>query len=339
MVVWIVPIAVFLLCLLAEWLHARRTKRIAYLAFSPAARPRNWVAAAPLMRSVATASVAWGLIVLLNLHGGTWRPELPKENDAAVAHHLVIALDVSPSMHLKDAGRNGRQSRGERARDVLRSVVERLDIRRTRISVIAFYSQARPVVVDTFDGEVVANILDDLPLEHAFAPGKTNMYEAVKSAAKIAKPWKASSATLLLVSDGDTLPAEKHPALPAAFANVRIVGVGNPHQGRWIDEHSSRQDARSLKQLAVRLGGRYVNANVKHVPSDDLPELAVSVPHDRKADAGLREAAMFAVVAGSVLLAFLPIALLLAGTAWNPARLQRTRVIQTEQPLSVGGTK
>ena len=261
MVTWGLPIAVFLFCLLAEWLHARRTKRIAYLAFGPSAKPRRWVAAVPLMRALSVAAVIWGLFILKDLHGGSWLPEQRGKIPEDQIHHLVIALDVSPSMLLEDAGPESRQSRGERARDVLRSVIERFGMERTRVSVIAFYGEARPVVVDTSDGEVVSNILQGLPLEHAFAPGKTNMYEAVKTAAELGKSWRAASATLLLVSDGDTLPAEKQPVLPRAFGNVRIIGVGDPHQGQWIDEHSSRQDVRSLKQLALRLDGSYIDAN------------------------------------------------------------------------------
>ena len=80
-----------------------------------------------------------------------------------------------------------------------------------RVSVVAFYSDARPVVIDTFDPEVVANILDDLPLEYAFKPGKTNLYEGVKTAGEVGKAWPVKSATLLLVSDGDTLPARETP--------------------------------------------------------------------------------------------------------------------------------
>ena len=88
---------------------------------------------------------------------------------------------------------------------------------RTRVSIVAFYTEARPVVIDTFDPEVVANILDDLPLEHAFTPGKTNLYEGVKAAGEAGKTWPAKSATLLVVSDGDTLPAKEIPSLPAGL--------------------------------------------------------------------------------------------------------------------------
>ncbi|MCA9069194.1 MAG: VWA domain-containing protein, partial [Planctomycetaceae bacterium] len=293
MVTWGIAIAVFVLGLLAEWLHARRTKRIAYLAFGPSAKPRRWVSGVPVLRSLSLAAVVWGLLILRDLHGGSWMPESSLAVQDEEIHHVVIALDVSPSMLLTDAGADGRQSRAERARDVLRSTIERLGMKRTRISIVAFYGKARPVVVDTSDGEVVSNILNGLPLEHAFVPGKTNMYEAVKSAATIGKTWRDSSATLLLISDGDTLPTEKQPTLPGSFGNVRVLGVGDPHQGQWIDDHSSRQDERSLKQLALQLNGDYVNANRKHLSSDDLGKIAGLVPEAQHTDLGQREWAIF----------------------------------------------
>ena len=179
---------------------------------------------------------------------------------------------------MKTAGRRATQRRAERARDVLHSIFERLEMRRTRVSILAFYNGARPVVIDAYDPEVIANIIDDLPLEHVFMPGKTNMYDGVKLAAETAKSWPARSAALLVVSDGDTLPAKEPPALPAAFAGTLVVGVGNPHHGLFIDGHSSRQDMDSLGRLALRLGGTYCDANVKHVPTIELQKLDALLP-------------------------------------------------------------
>lgn len=334
MVTWGIAIAVFVLGLLAEWLHLRRSKRIAYLAFGPSAKPRRWVSAVPVLRSVSLAAVVWGLLVLRDLHGGSWLPESSQVTHEDEIHHVVIALDVSPSMLLKDAGPEGRQSRAERARDVLRSLIERLGMQRTRVSLVAFYGKARPVVVDTSDGEVVSNILNGLPLEQAFVPGKTDMYEAVKSAATIGKTWNPASATLLLISDGDTLPTEKQPQLPRAFGNVRILGVGDPHQGQWIDDHSSRQDERSLKQLALQLNGTYVNVNRKHLSSDDLGDIAALVPEAQNTDVGQREWAILSLVAGSFVLSVLPVALRLAGTAWTPARVSSRHPVASRWSLA-----
>ena len=65
MVTWLVPPAVMVLCAAAEFLHARRCRRMAYLAFGPAAGPRAWVAAVPVLRVAAVGAICWGLIVLM----------------------------------------------------------------------------------------------------------------------------------------------------------------------------------------------------------------------------------------------------------------------------------
>ena len=147
---------------------------------------------------------------------------------------VVAALSLQPLL----GKRIGELSKGQRKRALLgigllssRPVLmadepfEGLDLRQTQVSVIAFFSTARPVVVDTFDAEVVTNILQDLPLEQAFQSGKTTMYAAVAAAGEIGASWRANSATLVLVSDGDTLPPEKPTPLPPAFGDVLVLGV------------------------------------------------------------------------------------------------------------------
>ncbi len=323
---WAICLLVILLCGLAEWLHARRSARLAHLAFGPAARPRRWVAAVPFLRAVAVGVVCWGLLILLQIDSAAW--ETDKQEDKQPLHHLAIALDVSPSMQLEDGGPQGAQRRAERARDVLHSIFERLEMRRTRVSVLAFYNGARPVVIDAYDPEVIANIIDDLPLEHAFTPGKTKMYDGVKLAAETAKTWPARSAALLVVSDGDTLPAKEPPALSPAFAAVLVLGVGNPHHGLYIDGHSSRQDMDSLGRLALRLGGTYCDANVKHVPSVELEKLDALLPGAAPGPVSLRDRAIAALLVGSAVLALLPLALALAGA--------RRRGWQVPEPLAKG---
>jgi Ca-activated chloride channel family protein len=230
-------------------------------------------------------------------------------------HHLVIALDVSPSMHLVDAGPRGEQSRGDRAREAIRSVLDRLDMQRMRVSIVAFYTTARPVVIDTFDPEVAANVLADLPLEHAFKAGKTDLYSGVKAAGELGKAWPSQSATLLVVSDGDTLPTRDMPVLPGSYFGSVVLGVGSSQRGSFIDGHSSRQDSQALKQLAVRLSGRYHDVNLRHLPSDVVATLSPAPVANDSGDYDPRQLALWAIALGAVTLAGLPPLLALAGAS------------------------
>lgn len=320
MVIWLVPIAVMVLTALAEWAHARRSRRLAYLAFGPEAKPRAWVAAAGPLRIAAMGAVCFGLLVL-------WKIDPTSAADRATAdqppRHFIIALDVSPSMGIVDAGPAGGVSRAQRARELLKSVMDRVDMTHVRVSIIAFYTEARPVVIDTFDPEVVNNVLNDLPLEHAFAHGKTAMYDGVRLASEISKAWSPGSAVLLVVADGDTLPDKGLPTMSPAIAEVLVIGVGNTHRGTYIDGHSSRQDSTALNRLALQLSGAYHDGNAKHVPTAQLEAMSESLPLKESGAMGLRGWALWALGGGASVLAMLSPALALAGTRWQPASVRR----------------
>lgn len=307
-------LAVCALAALGEWLHARRVARVARLAFGPTGKPRAWTRAAPLLRVAAVTLLAFGLVELYRLTPRAARPQLVPEGGY---RHLVIALDVSPSMQLKDAGLDRKQTRAQRASVVVMSILERVAVEQLRVSIVAFYTGAKPVVVDTYDLDVVKNILGDLPLENAFEVGKTSLIAGIKEAAKIAEPWVPDSTTLLIVSDGDAVPDTGLPTLPKSIGQAVVLGVGSARAGQNIDGHLSRQDAPTLRQLATRLRGVYHDVNEKHLPSEQLTALSQSLPMRDAAARGRRELALAAVGMGTGLLALLPVALAFAGAAWQ----------------------
>lgn len=302
---------------LGEWLHARRVRRVARLAFGPEAAPRRWVAAVPFVRVAGMAALAWGLATLWEIQPRGFRGAQVPEGGW---RHIVLVLDVSPSMQLKDAGPGGTQTRMQRAHDVLMSVFERVALEQARVSVVATYNGAKPVVIDTFDLEVVRNILADLPLDMAFDVGRTKLLDGLRLAAEIARPWPPESTVLLLVSDGDTVPDSGMPEMPRAIRETLVIGIGDARAGKFIDGHQSRQDASALRQIAGRLRGVYHDANVAHLPSEHLARLATVAPMTDPAAGGRRELALAAMAVGTFLLAAVPLALAAWGSAWQPAR-------------------
>lgn len=325
-------LAAIALTALAEWLHVRRCRRVARLAFGPGGRPHEWTAAAPWLRVAAMGALTWGFATLL-----TVGPQAVRRDDLTPEggfRHLVIALDVSPSMRLTDAGADGKQSRAQRAGDVLMSLLQRVATDQVRVSIVAFYTGAKPVVVDTFDMEVVKNCLNDLPLDIAFNVGKTELLEGVRQSAELAKSWQPDSTTLVIVSDGDTIPDAGMPQLPRSIRSTLVVGVGDALVGKYIDGHQSRQDASTLRQLAGRLRGDYFDANRKHLPSMSLAALSQSLPLRDTRERGLREAALACIGLGGFALAGLPVALALAGSAWQAGMSsKRTAAIGESHPV------
>jgi len=314
-----------------EVVHTRRQRHVAGLAFGPRRRPAWWVWLVPPLRVAAAAALAWGLVTLLNLPPKAHAVGTVPENEF---RNLLLVLDVSPSMLLKDAGPTAKQPRKERAAAVLKSFFERVPIETYKISVVAFFTGAKPVVVATTDREVVNNILGDLPMHYAFQAGPSNLFAGLQEAARVAHPWRPRSTTLVIVSDGDTVPASGMPKLPDSIAHVLVVGVGDPMAGAFIAGRQSRQDASTLRQVAVRLGGAYHNGNDKQVPTEMLRQVTFYPGKSTFARLTRREYALAAVAAGSVAFVVLPVLLYYFGTRWRPGV---KKPMDTNRPLAGAG--
>jgi Ca-activated chloride channel family protein len=329
MVAVLAAAAVVLLAACAEVLHARRCRRVAGLAFGPRRRPAPWVRLAAPLRVAALGALTWGLATLLELTPKVHKAGAIAESDY---RHLLLVLDVSPSMRLRDAGPDRKMSRARRAAALVQSLFERVPIERYRLSIVATFTGAKPVVVDTTDMEVVHNILTDLPMQYAFKPGPTDLFSGLEEASRLARPWRPGSATLVVISDGDTVPATGMPRMPDSVSGVLVVGVGDTAAGKFIDGHQSRQDASTLRQVAVRLGGAYHDGNEKHLPTDLLRRMTAPPGEGVLKRLTRREYALIACAAGATALALLPLALHLLGTRWAPGVLARRR----HEPAAVG---
>jgi len=165
---------------------------------------------------------------------------------------------------------------------------------------------------------MVRDILSDLPMHYAFVAGKTNIFSGLGEAARIARPWKPRSATVILVSDGDTIPATGMPKMPASVGNVVVVGVGDPVTGGFIDGRQSRQDTSTLRQIAVRLGGTFHNGNENHLSTGLLNKLTKTGTSSKLEQLTRREYALICCGLGAMIYALLPFLLHYLGTRWNP---------------------
>lgn len=326
MVAALIALVVLLVVLATEWLHARRTRRVARLAFGPAGRPRAWVYAVPWIKGLALGALTWGLVTLWQIepkvHQATEVPESEMK-------HLVLLLDVSPSMLLVDAGPERNLSRRQRANALMQSFFERVQLPEYRTSIIAVYNGAKPVVIDTKDREVVNNILNDLPMHFAFPKGKTELFTGLEEVVNIVKDFSPKSTVLMLLTDGDTVPASGMPKMPPSVENVVVVGVGDPLKGVFHEGRQSRQDASTLRQLAIRMGGSYHDGNTKHLSTTLIRSLAKAETKSVFDKLGLREYALLACGVGASIYAFLPLLLHFFGTPWRPGVFPTRRDLQS----------
>lgn len=299
---------------LAEWLHAGRVRGIGRLAFGPDAKPRAWTQLVPALRVLAFAGVIWSLVVLLAFEGSSRL----RERNAAATRHLMVLLDVSPSMELKDAGEDGAQSRRNRAATLLKSVMERANSEQTRVTMACFYSDAMLLVKEASDRELIWNFADNLPLHIAYKPGKTSLLKSLNTAGGYVKDLPRKSVTFLVLTDGDTVPATGLNPMPSSVSDVLVVGVGSASRGTFIDGHQSRQDSAALAQLARRMGGHYHDGNSKQVPSGLLRRLTAPDERTDKFQISLRMLAIIALAAGVSFLCLLPLLLEHFGSGWKP---------------------
>ena len=305
----------FLLSVFAEWLHARRVKRLGRLAFGPDAKPRAWTLIAPPLRVIAFTGVIWAFVVLIAFEGSSRL----HERNAAATRHLMVLLDVSPSMELKDAGDDGAQSRRNRAATLLKSVMERANSEQTRITMACFYSDAMLLCKEVSDRELIWNFADNLPLHIAYKPGKTSLLKSLNTAEGFIKDLPRKSVTFLVLTDGDTVPASGLKPMPSSVVDLLIVGVGNASRGTFIDGHQSRQDNAQLTQLARRLGGQFHDGNSKQIPSGMLRHLTAPDERSDKFQISVRTLAIITLAVGVSLLCLLPMLLETFGSGWKPA--------------------
>lgn len=318
---WALGAAAFALvvALVGERLHARRVARVARLAFGPSARPAAWARLAPGARVVGLALCAFGFTALLRMQpqGGDAPPE-PK-----ASRHVLIALDVSPSMLIKDAGPDTpKVSRSQWAGKVVQGVLDRVDMRETRISLVGFYTKALTVLDQTTDRNVVANVFDGLELYVAFEGGPTDLAAGVNAALDASRAWARGSTTLVVVSDGDASTNIGNIRMPPAIADTIVIGVGDPFTPTVISGHGSKQEPLNLKQLATRLGGYYHQGNRLQLPSSVVGRLTMSTP-DAGLGIGLREAALVCVGVGGGLVGLAGPGLMLFGLKRGVARERR----------------
>src|SRR4051812_11046627 len=125
MIPLVAALAVLLLTSLAEWLHVRRIRAVGRLAFGPAGMPNPWTRVTPFLRPLCLAAFTWGLATLVILNGVAEAGD-DKAGALKEATRVVFVADLSPSMYLKDAGKDGTQSRQERMREVVDGILQRV---------------------------------------------------------------------------------------------------------------------------------------------------------------------------------------------------------------------
>ena len=312
--------AVLLITALTEWIHSRRARKAAKLAFGPRGKALGWTTIVPVLRALCMSVMMWSLLTLLLEHfgvtGGGIEPKDSSEN-------VFLVLDFSPSMMLEDSGPDSDITRKQRMRDVVNALVDRLG-EHVHYSIICFQSRTYPICEKVFDKEVVRNMLNDLPIEIAMEKGPTDLGRAINESLELAaaidgkKPrYKKKSITYVLVTDGDSLEIEALNRLPKSIKKAFVLGVGNTEKGIAVGGHYSRQEPLTLRYLARHLGGEYINVNEKHLPSSVMGSLRAVAGASAGEGISRSDMALILFAIMTVIYALVPVLQEFVGSDWK----------------------
>jgi Ca-activated chloride channel family protein len=312
--------AIFLLTSVAEWLHVRRIRAVGRLAFGPSGRAYGWTGVVPWLRALCLSAFTWGLATLMMLEyapadaGG-------KGGADKEATRVIFVADLSPSMYLVDAGKEGTQSRHARMKDVVDAILQRVS-GNLRFGVIAFYTESLPVVMEARDPELVRNVFNGLPISYTMPLGQTNLGKAVNDALKHVAEYPEGSTRMVILTDGDSVGLEPIAVRPKSVKEIFILGIGNPHKGTFIDGHLSRQEVDTLRLVSTDLMATYMDVNEKHLPTNALGDLVVTMALPSRG-LTLSEWAVLAMVLSALIYALIPVALEYFGSDWKVIRAER----------------
>ncbi len=189
---------------------------------------------------------------------------------------IVVALDVSDSMLVRDAEAGGELSRLERAKREIADLLQRLE--GDRIALVAFAGEAFLELPLTLDYSAAALFLEAMAPDLIPTKG-TAIGEALRVSLdafdRVAAVGSRQSRAVILITDGeDHLGEAQEVAEAAAAAGVRIfaIGIGRdegapiPREGggfrtdRRGEIILSRLDESALQRIALTTGGRYVRS-------------------------------------------------------------------------------
>lgn len=301
MIEWYIAIITLMIAGASEWLHFRRIVRSRRLIFPRGAMMSLIAYVLPWIKVFALAAFAWGcvLLVLIEPQPQQAIDGTERKIDPAALKRIVILMDVSPSMWLADA-QNGKTSRLLRASEVLSDIILRVPFDKARVSVVAFYTDVKPVVIDAVDPDLIQHLLAEMSLMFVFEDGSTDLLKGIQGAFDLAKDWRPGSTTFIVVTDGDSISKRDMPLKPPAIEQILVVGTGDSASGTFIDGHYSRQESGVLSDIAARLNGSYYNVDTSVLPNQAIKNITGELPMRQDNSINLQIAALIAIAVSSL---------------------------------------
>ncbi len=261
----LVVLLVFLLSLLGDVLSWKRLGRDG----SSNPNGRRLVLAA--VSGLGLAIVCGGLFILAQDAKDVSSSDEAR-SDATGVTHCILLLDHSPSMDASAGGMEPEVSRLERARVEMRRIAMAAVAQGQGLSFVVVHREARLVILDSSEPEVVGHLLESVPLHYGFGDGRTHLDVGLREVERIAQSWQRGTTVLYVASDG-LFERGDQLALPDSIQTAQVLGVGPVSVGAALGEESSGQDASALRALAAELSGGYTDISRVDFPLISSSEL------------------------------------------------------------------
>lgn len=252
------PVIIFLF----KWLQARKQlSRYANPALHPwVVKHRHSSWRQMLLNRNSSYYLAW-LCIAVAAAGPRLVEEIP-DNTASHGVDIMAVVDISRSMHVRDITPN----RLARAKQELQALTQQLQ--KDRLGLIVYAAHAHQYLPLSHDKNVMQHYLDNLDKLSPPTQGSQPL-EALRLAEQLLQqqdPAKARSKAILLLSDGENLPATTGINTP-----VFVLGLGSiegdaipGYEGDWIQDDNqvivSRLHEEELNSIAQSSHGRYSRA-------------------------------------------------------------------------------
>ena len=278
---FVLLIGVLLLGIFMFWALARKKRALKRFGDLPLLMRMSPFISFPRQRTKAILlilALAFVVLALARLQFGTHMEMLKREGI-----DIMVALDVSNSMLAQDI----KPSRMEKAKQELRSIIERL--KGDRIGIIVFAGEAFVQCPLTLDYGAAKMLLDAADNTSVSIQG-TSIAAAIEMAQKSFDQREKSHKVLLLLTDGEDLAGGAEKAADEARQDgIRIytIEIGNPagqpipvldRSGNQVgfkkDENGeviiSKLDESTLQKLALATGGKYYNISAGELELDKI---------------------------------------------------------------------
>lgn len=245
-----------------EVFHFPPVKRLSRIAVKQGLRRSKWRGISLALKLVIIVLITFSLAgpTLLTFGEITDRVEVPIVMEKDLAGQVILAVDASPSMGLKDVS----PQRLEAAKSILVEFVQNSSAK-VRFGVVAFEREIRKTLAITANKSSVVEVIENLtqaeglPCLEEF----TDIGYGLQTSVDLLTPYASSnrSSAIILVSDGFANYGYPNPLESVFKATTRAKNIGVPVYALHIARLGQDSNDELMRQIASETDGKFMDSS------------------------------------------------------------------------------